>query len=113
MNIFLIRHAEQLKIDGKKKTKQKSQIQNEKAILSIEGEKQASKMSNIEELKNIDSLFCSNYVRAISTAKYICSRNNIKLNIDERLNERKIRFFECIKITWRKNETTIYQRTAN
>ena len=49
---------------------------------------------DIEELKNIDSLFCSNYVRAISTAKYICSRNNIKLNIDERLNERKIRFFK-------------------
>ena len=90
MNIFFIRHAEQLKIDGKKKTKQKSQIQNEKVILSIEGERQAYKMSNIEELK----IFCSNYVRAISTAKYICSRNNIKLNIDERLNERKIRFFK-------------------
>lgn len=94
MNIFFIRHAEQLKIDDKKKTRQKSQIQNEKVILSIEGEGQAYKMSNIEELKNIDSLFCSNYVRAISTAKYICSRNNIKLNIDERLNERKIRFFK-------------------
>ena len=33
MNIFFIRHAEQLKIDGKKKTKQKSQIQNEKVVL--------------------------------------------------------------------------------
>ena len=47
MNIFFIRHAEQLKIDGKKKTKQKSQIQNEKVILSIEGERQAYKIRNI------------------------------------------------------------------
>ena len=43
-----------------------------------------------EELRNIDCLWSSNYVRAISTAKYISYKNNIDINIDSRLNERKI-----------------------
>ena len=60
-------------------------------MLSVEGEINAQKLSNLEELKNINVLWSSNYVRAISTAKYIAFKNNIDINIDENFNERKLR----------------------
>ena len=55
------------------------------------GEILAKKLSELEELKNIDVLYSSNYIRAISTAKYIAEKNSIEINIDERLGERKLR----------------------
>ena len=92
--IYLIRHSEQLKIQSH--IQEDSQIANEKIILSINGEKKAEKISKLEELKNIDVLWCSNYVRAISTAKYIAEENNIELNIDPNLGERKLRKIKAI-----------------
>lgn len=83
--IYLIRHSEQLKLKGENFSKDSSQIKNEKIPLSIIGETLAQNLSNIEELKNIDVLFSSSYVRAVSTAKYIAEKNNIEINIDERL----------------------------
>lgn len=89
--IYLIRHSEQLKINGKNIKSEDSQISNEKIILSINGERKAKEISELEELNNIDVLWSSNYVRAISTAKYIALKNNIEINIDENFNERKLR----------------------
>lgn len=83
--IYLIRHSEQLRLKGENFSKDSSQIRNEKIPLSINGESLALSLSNTEELKNIDVLFSSNYVRAVSTAKYIADKNNIEINIDERL----------------------------
>ena len=83
--IYLIRHSEQLKIKGENFSNDSSQIKNEKIPLSINGEALALNLSKIEELKNIDVLFSSSYVRAVSTAKYIAEKNNIEINIDERL----------------------------
>lgn len=94
--IFLIRHSEQLKLDVNN-LKEDSQIKNEKIILSITGEKKANKISRMKELKKIDKLYSSNYVRAISTAKYIACKNNIDINIDEGFNERKLRRFKRIR----------------
>lgn len=88
--IYLIRHSEQLRIKGEVFSKDSSQIKNEKIPLSINGEFLAQNLSNMEELKNIDVLFSSSYVRAISTAKYIAKRNNIEINIDERLRRTQI-----------------------
>ncbi len=88
--IYLIRHSEQLKLKGENFSNDSSQIKNEKIPLSIKGEFLAQSLSNIEELKNIDVLFSSNYVRAISTAKYIAEKNNIEINIDERLRRTQI-----------------------
>lgn len=90
-HIYLIRHSEQLKIKNKIVQNEDSQISNEKIILSVEGEKQAQKISKLKQLNNVDVLWSSNYVRAISTAKYIASENNIEINIDENFNERKLR----------------------
>lgn len=85
--VYLVRHAEQLKIKNKIVKNESNQISNEKIILSVAGEKEAEKISELEELKNIDILWSSNYVRAISTAKYIAEKNNIEINIDESFNE--------------------------
>ena len=46
MDIFLIRHSEQLKLKGIKNVEESSQIENEKIILSIEGEKKAKEFVN-------------------------------------------------------------------
>lgn len=82
--IYLIRHSEQLKIENKNDCNESSQLINERIPLSINGEMLAEKLSNLDELKNIDVLISSNYIRAISTAKYIAEKNNIEINIDER-----------------------------
>ncbi len=88
--IYLIRHSEQLKVKGINASNDSSQIINEKIILSINGERLAQKLSEIDELKNIDIIFSSNYVRAIATAKYIAYENDIEVNIDERLRRTQI-----------------------
>ena len=80
-----------LKIKNKIVQNEDSQISNEKIILSVKGEKKAQKISKLKQLNNVDVLWSSNYVRAISTAKYIASENNIEINIDENFNERKLR----------------------
>lgn len=89
--IYLIRHAEPIKdfdklfVDSIDK-----QMCNEKTILSVKGEEQARKLSNLDELKNIDLVISSSYVRAISTAKYIVDKNNCPFYINNIFNERKI-----------------------
>ena len=99
MKIFLIRHSEQLKLKGIQNLKETAQINNEKIILSVNGENKAKLISNLKELQNIDKLWSSNYVRAISTEKYLAENNNIDINVDERLNERKLRKVRYIKRT--------------
>lgn len=70
--------------------KDNNQLNAERIPLSVSGEKIAEDLSKNKELVNIDSVYSSNYVRAVSTAKYISMENNCIINIDERLNERKI-----------------------
>lgn len=90
--LYLIRHAEAVpKVNFKDiVNSDATQIQNEKAVLSVSGELDAQELSKIAELQNIDAVYSSNYARAIGTAKYIACQNNTIINIDERLNERKI-----------------------
>ena len=65
------------------------QLQNEKMPLSIEGEELASNISKEEELQSIDVVISSNYVRAMSTAKYISNANNVNLIVNSAFRERK------------------------
>lgn len=88
--IYLIRHSKQLKIKSQLEIEENKQINNEKIILSVEGEKEAEKLSKIEKLKEVKELWSSNYVRAIATAKYIAKQNNLEIKIDKGLNERKL-----------------------
>jgi len=88
--VYLIRHAETLDEDGIRNTHEDSQMINEKEILSVEGEEQAKRLSENAELKNIDIICSSSYTRAKATAKYIAKVNNLLINIDENLCERKL-----------------------
>lgn len=109
--IYLIRHSEQLRIKNRINNED-SQIANEKIILSVEGEKKAKEISELNELKDIDILCSSNYVRAISTAKYIANKNKIEINIDENFNERKLRRYRKISRVRKKQNKFFYDRTV-
>lgn len=63
---------------------------NKNMILSSEGEEKAKKLCNIKELKDADEIYSSNSFRAIATAKYIAEKNNKKIKLDDRINERKL-----------------------
>ena len=89
-SIYLIRHAETVEENGIRNTDESSQIINEKEILSVYGEEQSKKLSENNELKNIDVIWTSSYTRAKATAKYIANNNDLCINIDSRLNERKL-----------------------
>lgn len=80
--IYLIRHSESLKSNNKSI--------NEEIPLSDRGEELAKNLSNLNELKNIDLIYSSEYKRAISTAKYIAFNNDLPINITSKLNERKL-----------------------
>lgn len=87
--VYLIRHSEPFKTHrGIKNTKENILIENQKSPLSINGERMAELLSHHIELKNIYEVWSSNYVRAMSTAKYFAHKNNTKVNIDDRLDER-------------------------
>lgn len=88
--IYLVRHAETVDEKGIRNTDETSQMINEKEILSIEGEEASRKLSKNIELKNIDAIWSSSYTRAKQTAKYIANENNLPINLDYRLSERKL-----------------------
>lgn len=62
---------------------------NKNMILSPQGEENAKKLCNVNELKDINEIYASNSSRAIETAKYLAESNNIRIKLDERINERK------------------------
>ncbi len=88
--IYLLRHSQPFrKLLGEYNVNEVEQLRNEKNPLSVDGEKLAREMSERSELQNIDVIYSSHYVRTMCTAKYIAENNNIKLNVEERLGERK------------------------
>ena len=101
--IYLVKHADELKENGIQNTNDTAQLINEKYILSVKGEEQSKRLSESPELKNIDVLWSSSYARAKATAKYIAYRNSIDINIDSRLNERKLGNLEDLS-KWMKNK---------
>lgn len=88
--IYLIRHAETVDENEIRNTDETFQDINENEILSIQGESDAKRLSENDELRNLDIIWSSPYVRAKSTAKYISNQNNLQYNLDKRLCERKL-----------------------
>lgn len=110
--IYLVRHSEQLKKLGKRLCVEDSQIENEKIILTVNGEKKALELAKyLKTIDNIDVLWTSNYVRAMSTAKYIAEIYNIHMNVDSRFGERKLGNLEELKKLGegKKNSYTVEQ----
>ena len=87
--IYLMRHSIALKNINNDYNNDSLQLQNEKMPLSIEGEELASNVSKESELQNIDVVISSNYVRAMSTAKYISKANNVNLIVNSAFGERR------------------------
>ena len=89
---YFIRHSD--KFDDsrieKYNTTQSSLLKSEKIVLSIEGEKRAKKLSELEELQNIDKVYVSNCVRTLQTSKYLLDKQKLNVTIDERLDERRV-----------------------
>lgn len=56
--------------------------------MSVPREHLAEHLSLNHEFDDIDAVWASSYVRTMSTAKYFDYRNNLKVNVDEGLNER-------------------------
>lgn len=96
--IYLMRHSRGNFDRQFINTNESFQLENEKYILSVEGERKAKKYSKLDELKDIDYLVTSNYVRAMSTAKYIAHFNQIPMHIDDDFNERKFGVDDVRKI---------------
>lgn len=105
--VYLIRHSKSEKINNIVNS-DNLQIQNEKQFLSIEGEELAKEKMNNDELKNIDALYSSNYLRALGTAKYIARSNNITINIHEGFGERKFGIS-----SWNEIPEDFYDRQAS
>lgn len=106
--IYLMRHSEPLKKTNNEFNNDSLQVRNEKNPLSVIGEKRAEFLSKEMEFQNIDTIFSSNYVRAICTAKYFSDVNNISLNINENFGERKfgIGSWEELPQDFEKNQIT-------
>lgn len=90
--VYLIRHsAPFVKIDNYEDYKNVPWRDfNRNMILSIDGERRASLLANIPELRKVGHVFCSDSFRAIGTAKYLSEVNNVKLTIDPLLREREM-----------------------
>ena len=90
--LYLIRHSIRMPLNmiENYNTNQDKLILTEKIILSSEGEKRAKLLSEKEELKNIDVVYASNCVRTLQTAKYLMEKQNLKVTIDDRLDERRV-----------------------
>ena len=71
-------------------TSQDKTLLNEKIILNSLGEERAKILCNMPEFDNIDSVYTSNCVRTLQTAKYLLERLNLKVKIDDRLDERRV-----------------------
>lgn len=89
--IYLIRHsAPFVEIDNYKNYEDVLWYEyNKNMILSPQGEENAKKLCNVEELEGINEIYASNSSRAIETAKYLADSNNLKIKLDKRINERE------------------------
>ena len=87
--VYISRHSIPFKEHrGKENFNEDSLIKNKMTPLSVNGEKVAEKLSELDCLQNVDIVWSSEYVRAMSTAKYIAHKNSIPVNVDSRLGER-------------------------
>lgn len=88
--VYLVRHSEPFKNHrGIEKIDETLIFSNIKSPLSVNGEKIAEKISMNPEFNDLDTVWSSDYVRTMSTAKYFAERNNLKVNVSNKFGERK------------------------
>ena len=78
--VYLVRHSIPFKVHrGIEEIDESLLFSNMKTTLSVEGEELSRKVSFNDEFSNIDEVWSSDYVRAMSTAKYFAYNNNLKV----------------------------------
>ncbi len=70
----------------------------EKRILSIEGEEESKNIAKLEYLQKVNSIYTSNYVMSIATAKYLAQALELEIQVVKDLNERLIGDLGNLKI---------------
>ena len=60
----------------------------EKTMLSKRGDLSALKLLKMKDLESVERIYSSSYTSALMTSKYIAEDKNLKVFVDERLNER-------------------------
>jgi broad specificity phosphatase PhoE len=89
MTIFLIRHSYCFDFSAFENVENWHWDDfNKNMLLTAEGEDLARKLGEMAELGNVDAVFSANSTRAIGTAKYIARKNNIKIDVQNEINER-------------------------
>ena len=78
--IYLVRHAKSERNFKDDRTRP----------LTADGTLDADAAAEFMNSVHIDAVYSSSYLRAISTAKYIAANNGTIINVDNRLNERKV-----------------------
>ncbi len=87
--VYLMRHSETFKQHKGTVISNNNLLEDNKITpLSINGEILSNTISKKEEYQNLDSIWSSDYARAMSTAKYFAANNNLKVNISSYLGER-------------------------
>jgi Fructose-2,6-bisphosphatase len=87
--IYLIRHSEPFNEYLKNNNSITNFLSsNKKMPLSVNGEKLAESISSNNEFSKLDVVFSSDYIRAISTAKYFILQKNLPFYIDKIFGER-------------------------
>ena len=86
--IYFMRHSEVLKGINHEFNNDDLFLTNQKSILSINGEKKAEEISNLDEFSDFDLVVSSNYVRAMSTAKYFLNEDS-EFAVVDLFNERR------------------------
>ena len=81
--IYLIRH-------GKQERNNILELANKDIPLSEEGIQELIKISQNKIFGDIEKIYCSEYLRAKSTAEIIAKKNNIDIVVDSNLNERTL-----------------------
>lgn len=76
------------------KSDESLELKRERRPLSIEGENKAESLTKLEELQEVGVIYSSGYASAIATSKYIAEKLELSINVDNKLNERKIGLLE-------------------
>lgn len=87
--IYLMRHSSGDKNIDFTRLNESFDKKNRKYGLSIDGEKTAYLYSKLKELNKLNQVISSNYVRSITTAKYVAEKNKLSVIVDPAFDERK------------------------
>ncbi len=79
------------------------ELKRERRPLSIDGEKEAQNLVLQDGFQEINVIYSSGYASAISTAKYVAEKLELDINVDNKLNERKIGLLEDKTLRFFKN----------